>query len=111
MNYEEMSDKGINREVASYFYDENWLSRHADMLGMIPDYCNSPSDAWPIIVENKISLIHTDNTWFAGIPNLDEGCWYFAPDDDGECVQFESYDKNPLRAAMIVFLMMQEQAK
>lgn len=58
------------------------------------DPCNNPADAWPIIVENRIRInpiLYTK--WMA--------------EDYLENVS--SCDENPLRAAMIVFLMMQEE--
>lgn len=69
--------------------------------------CNNPSDAWPIIIGQKLSLINADDEWLC------------APDDStvdgvtGEDIQtiYFSYgyvDANPLRCAMIVFLMMKE---
>lgn len=57
------------------------------------DYCNNPADAWPIIVENRIlikPILYTK--WMA--------------EDYLEDVS--SCHENPLRAAMIVFLMMQD---
>lgn len=53
--------------------------------------CNNPSDAWSIILDNKISIFPiSGDTWQA------------------EHALTGAYkDKNPLRAAMIVFLMMQ----
>ena len=58
------------------------------------DYCNNPADAWAIIRENKISIEFYD----CGL------CLAFSLNN----MQFNAEDKNPLRAAMIVFLMMQE---
>lgn len=70
--------------------------------------CNNPADAWPIIVGNKISIVSLDNKWIAapvdtvidGITGDSEVCFYASYDAVS--------DVNPLRAAMIVFLMMQE---
>lgn len=93
MNYEEKSAHEINREVASHFYCPNWLSRHDEKLGMIPDYCNNPSDAWPIIVENKIGV-----TFLKA-----ETCVVLANNGD-----FYARSRNPLRAAMICFLKMKD---
>ena len=73
------------------------------------DPCNNPSDAWPIILANNISItkcLHLDE-WevFGGGVLVDyEHCII------SECGCFCS-NKNPLRAAMIVFLMMQEGAQ
>ena len=68
----------------------------------VTDYCNNPSDAWPIIVKNDIMLNPNcaDSLWKA------EQGFRFNPSgfyDVATC-----YNKNPLRAAMIVFLMMSE---
>ncbi|HGU9880502.1 TPA: phage protein NinX family protein [Citrobacter freundii] len=61
--------------------------------------CNNPADAWPIIVDKKIGLKPVRwNEWRA------EG------DDSCGFLSYTQTDKNPLRAAMIVFLMMQDSA-
>lgn len=69
--------------------------------------CNNPADAWPIIDENKISIVSAKESWLC-IPydSIVDG-W------TGDAVEsiYSSdgvVDKNPLRAAMIVFLMMQD---
>lgn len=70
--------------------------------------CNNPADAWPIIVDNKISIVSLDNKWLAaptetvidGVTGDSEVCFYASSD--------AVFDVNPLRAAMIAFLMMQE---
>ena len=70
--------------------------------------CNNPADAWPIIADNKISIVSLDNKWIAapvdtvidGITGDSEVCFYASSD--------AVFDSNPLRAAMIVFLMMQD---
>lgn len=63
------------------------------------DPCNNPADAWPIIVDNGISLECV-------IVNRHEKTWraQFKP----AYVKHHANHKNPLRAAMTVFLMMQE---
>ena len=98
MNYEAMSDDEINYEVAKHSFDAAWLERHYGKEGMIPDYCNNVEDAWQVIFDNKITVFipndtHDDSLWMA---ELDE---------------FHFFDKNPLRAAMIVFLMMRDEQK
>lgn len=65
----------------------------------LKDYCNSPYDAWKIIVDNGISLEcivvnRHEKTWRAQLKPV--------------YVKHRVNHKNPLRAAMIVFLMMQE---
>lgn len=58
----------------------------------VHDYCNNPSDAWPIIVDNKISLTcHQSRGEWSAVFNTENICFHA---------------NNPLRAAMIVFLMM-----
>lgn len=73
--------------------------------GLAFDPCNNPADAMPIVFENKISL-HA--------PRFNEG-WmaeYTGSDDDVndgfQVDYYESHNKNPLRAAMEVFLMMKD---
>ena len=66
------------------------------------DYCNNPSDAWPIIVENKIS----NGPYAIRISRNDYVDGWFAVADD-ECLTYVT-DINPLRAAMICFLMLKE---
>ena len=63
------------------------------------DPCNNPADAWPIIVNNGISLEcivvnRHEKTWRAQFKTA--------------YVKHRVNHKNRLRAAMIVFLMMQE---
>lgn len=108
MNYEEMSDLQINLLVANAIgvdAAENsgvvfGAVKHegdnvVSVMGVV-DYCNNPSDAMPILIEMKI--------WFKWV--------------NGSCTAssvlrgyHESTSDNPLRAAMIVFLMMQDEAK
>lgn len=78
-------DFDINKNELSWGDGDNWHKFNP---------CNNPSDAWPIIVENKISLI----------PSINDELYRAA----GFRTDFVS-NENPLRAAMIVYLMMQEQ--
>ncbi|MDR7940140.1 DUF2591 family protein [Enterobacter soli] len=85
-----LNDEGEKTGFGRFYYKNNF-----------PDYCNNPADAWPIIVESKIMLSPhcADDEWKAQI-HL------------GRVGIFDNYasawNKNPLRAAMIVFLMIQE---
>ena len=120
IDYSEMSDFEINKKVATlwlpcdYYFNENTvdLVNYGTYLGPhgVPDErlekygefdpCNNASDAWMIIVENGISLVKE---------NHEE--WYCCNELDlnsGFDVDNLKYDKNPLRAAMIVFLMMKD---
>ena len=65
------------------------------------NYCNNPSDAWPIIVENKIKIEPVRR-----VRNYNE--WYEEWDASVNSPHFCESHKNPLRAAMIVFLLSQE---
>lgn len=109
MDYDKLSNFEINKLVAecldlsidSEQYDQDCVVVHGDQFnnGIIEqytvDYCNNPSDAWPIITENRIALDpplrDLDDRW---------RCW-FNP--------WQAFDVNPLRAAMIVFLKMKSE--
>lgn len=58
--------------------------------------CSNPADAWAIIVERRISI---DNIYENGDRWLSFG---------GDDCEYRCIHENPLRAAMIVFLMMKE---
>ncbi|EKC5986125.1 DUF2591 domain-containing protein [Escherichia coli] len=62
--------------------------------------CANPADADPIIVENRIGII----------PAPENGLWKAAHRKVGsDSTPYHiTQDENPLRAAMIVFLMMQD---
>ena len=62
------------------------------------DPCNNPADAWSIITANKISI-------YAMGESNGRGEWGAAATYPNESYHFND---NPLRATMIVFLMMQE---
>lgn len=62
------------------------------------NYCNNPADAWPIITESKISI-------YAMSEADARGKWGAEAFYPNEAYHFND---NPLRAAMIVFLMMQD---
>ncbi|QGF21008.1 NinX protein [Vibrio phage Seahorse] len=89
-NYEEMSDGEIT-----------WRVHHA--VNEIPDghatictadYCNNPSDAWPIIVDFDITVRG------GGVACVDRN--YF------DVPIHVTRNRNPLRAAMICFLKMKD---
>ena len=116
MNYQEMSDEQIDLAVSeiifgktygkivSYAFDEPKFvfteSGHSftpldnEKVELTPKIkpTSSWADAGPIIQENRISIFASD----------DEGKWM------ARFINYETtyMDKNPLRAAMIVFLMM-----
>ena len=125
-DYSKMSDFEINKVVAEQLYkDKPSLIVQRDMpsrpavtvfcdIGdgeivsiVCADYCNNPSDAWPIIVENEI-CIEFESDEVEGIRQV----WAEASIGHPACNGFQYFsDENPLRAAMIVFLMMKDAEK
>lgn len=108
MDYSKLSDFEINKRVAEVhgykvqpqFYNENKVTCAVIEDGAIradsirhADYCNNPSDAWPVI----------ESIWDELMREECRGCgetvWLWAI-DEFKCGKF--------RAAMIVFLMMSE---
>ncbi|HGM4636867.1 TPA: phage protein NinX family protein [Serratia marcescens] len=116
-DYSKMSDFEINKGVAErlgYSVQENrhlkdvveiWrFEEHMEDAGDkyhgIRNYCNNPADAWPIIVANEIGVVpsKSSNTY----------AWDLS---GGILKGIKHVDDNPLRAAMIVFLMMKDAEK
>lgn len=134
-DYSKMSDFEINCKVANalgmtkhfFFLDAEdefdddiepsergpiWQTREHFVNGYRPSNgnpfnpCNNPSDAWPIIFEDRIAIIPDSaaGEWVAFNEfTLYEGDWMFASDPARHV-----NGNNPLRAAMIVYLMMKE---
>lgn len=103
-DYSEMSDFDINCKAA------NFINKSSEFIDDVHcgkwDPCNNIADAWPIMLENKISIMWqaSEKDWCAWSNGyLEEGCWdwKYCPDD-------YYIHASPLRAAMIVFLKMQE---
>ncbi|RYH61315.1 DUF2591 domain-containing protein [Enterobacter hormaechei] len=111
MDYSQLSDFEINKRVAEVIYKDRdglFVARNPpsreevtivaevnseDICLAAADYCNNPADAWPIIVDNRIGINHVNEVWRA--QSMKTGWEEFS-------------DDNPLRAAMIVFLMIQD---
>ena len=122
MNYESMSDFEINKAVAEalgyeimpriaytgkfmeVFPHSIWATRPEHNHRQHYDYCNNASHAWPIITDNRnrigIKPISIAFIWEAYIPDFNV--------DEGYTMKYLTQHENPLRAAMIVFLKMQE---
>lgn len=101
-DYSKLSDFEINKQVA--FHIGLRTVERAEEGEFDP--CNNPADAWPIISENKISTMWmtSEKEWCAWSEgDLGECAWYWenSPDYYFNCT-------SQLRAAMIVFLMMQD---
>ncbi|EBO4170075.1 DUF2591 domain-containing protein [Salmonella enterica] len=97
--HDEISGSGVQFTI----YKKSGLNREG-LIVMHPftatkDFCNKPEDAWPIIVDKKI-----------GIKPVRWNEWRAEGDDSCGFLSYTQTDKNPLRAAMIVFLMMQDSA-
>lgn len=94
-DYSKMSDFEINCRVHSEVMEISGLDSFK-----AKDYCNNPADAWPIIDENNITIINDNPSLrFA----VSEVAAYFNGSNN-----IWSAHENGLRAAMIVFLKMQE---
>ena len=98
-DYSVLSDREIYRLVLNIIY-----GRHANDKDVQRcwsrggfKYTNNPDEAWPIIVENKIDINWGDDVHHAlkGAVIASKG-------------KLSATHSNPLRAAMIVFLQMQE---
>ncbi|EOY8497365.1 phage protein NinX family protein [Providencia stuartii] len=93
--YTELSDFEINKKVAEKLGLDYW---GAEPNIYVDDYiyspCANPIQAMPIIIENKIGLspMYHSNKWTADCLDYD----------------FISVNKNPLRAAMELFLLMKD---
>lgn len=124
MDYSKLSDFEINKAVAEVIGLLVQEMDDSSTLGMTPEFhekhpavvwvanldcstgrqneawwqfdpCNDPADAWPVIVEN--------NLWVQ--PDMmGDGFWHVCDTEQ----RFHAKHSNPLRAAMIVYLMMQE---
>lgn len=106
MDYSKLSDVEINHAVASVLpgryitYPDHVMNSETEEDF---DPCNAPADAWPIIADKKICL-----AFDVFAEPQDGGDWVASPAYgwDTERVRHD----NPLRAAMILFLKMQESA-
>ncbi len=107
MDYSKLSDAEIARRVWSRWQNNSICGisdgRFIYVKGSIWtrfDPCNNESDAWPIITQARISLLADYEKW-------DETTAPCGNDRSGNYT-IEITDKNPLRAAMICYLKMQE---
>jgi len=89
-DYSKLSDDEINEAVAIALWDTPLTAERGEF-----DPCNSWADTGPIIEENKIHLIYENDAWDCrGYTNRH--------------IPVDVSDKKPLRAALIVFLMMKD---
>ena len=115
MDYSELSDYEVSKRVAMAvggFLEEDFCETHSVIFRRHGRHqysffepCTNPNDAWPIIAESRISIL------FDGTDSRYEGEHHQWCDAISPCQKFGiQHQLNPLRAAMIVFLMMQESA-
>ena len=102
MDYSQLSDRDIDALVLQEIYGNQAKDKdimRAWLRGGFK-YTTNPADAWPIIAENRIGII----------PAPEAGEWKAAHREIGEdgTPHYFTQNKNPLRAAMIVFLQMQD---
>ena len=119
MDYSKLSDFEINKLVAEklgyrvkedfqWEKDQCWVKVDKEKEhSKIFDYCGDANDAHPIILDNKISVIYNkyDEIYTACCNYRHSwGC------ESGDMVELDNDtgNENPLRAAMITFLKMNE---
>ncbi|OBU11741.1 phage protein NinX family protein [Morganella psychrotolerans] len=98
--YRDKSDFEVNKAVAvslsaEFQFDDICEKLYTDIFRNTEiNYCNNPADAMPIVIENKICLTvgDSDDIWVADTTRSSES----------------SFNENPYRAAMEVFLMMKD---
>jgi hypothetical protein len=107
MKYEDMSDFDINKVVAGKIFDRSeWVCvsswSNGDFVAKLVNHtqekfdpCNNPSDAWAIIIENKIAIDFIDGYGWTANPAFN-------------CSISVSCHDEPLRAAMICFLKIKD---
>ncbi|GLX63332.1 hypothetical protein KMU_13730 [Proteus vulgaris] len=110
-SYNKYTDLQINELVATRLKKKCLLTEESVLAYMDSGYrtfdpCNNPTDAMPIIIENKISLLAGDgNFWCARY-----GEWNILPCPSG--IEFiekaQVINDSPYRAAMELFLMMKD---
>ena len=122
INYSKMSDFEINQAVAFLLGLDvkHYQDRSGDMVWFTiknedgneyfdyidyKDFCNNPADAWPIILKNRISLMFDKST-----EKGDNAQWCLASSPCDQYIVDYVSESKLLRAAMIVFLMMQEKS-
>ncbi|EDT7188355.1 DUF2591 domain-containing protein [Salmonella enterica subsp. enterica] len=121
MDFSKLNDFEINKMVAIILgkdlmpddCQDFGLSGFPEVMlrsGDYKDYCNNPADAWPIFLSKLIS-VEPDYEFID--PSEEQvfasGAW-IAEHFDGKGEHLQYVDINPLRAAMIVFLQMQDSA-
>lgn len=109
-NWQEKKDPEINNAVKLVLISKHEKESDFDkfflelLKGSDLDYCNNPAFSWPIILSEGICIT-------SPLKHKAKHFWYASWNEDGgrwSSGDLGFSDKNPLRAAMIVFLMMNE---
>ena len=106
MDYSKLQDRQVDAIIAKKRYG---MRSDLDIQRLFSrgkfDFCNNPSDAWPIILDAGIELSPMfGGDWCAS--HIDSYTFEEAP-----IYNVQAVHKNPLRAAMIVYLSLLTQAK
>ena len=138
--FSNLSDYEINKRVAEYqdfrsyfeIFDDAYFKAHDreevvylyspkidDCPLLVFDPCEDHNDAMPIVFENNISLLDSctyefcmKRKKFKMIPTWEYIASVFPRDKDGfNMGEVTAINKNPLRAAMEVFLLMKDAEK
>lgn len=111
MKYSELSDFEINKRVAkltgNYGSCEPAFNAVYRSSGTQYDPVNRPEQAWPIIAANKINIEWGENTATDLMGRVSANCCHLG--DKVLAFDVDTEDHSPFRAAMVVYLMMQEQ--
>lgn len=102
-DYSKMSDRAINalvgmalgKKVGEPVNGIQLIEVDGEKISSSFNPCNNPADAWPIIEQNYISLTFDGISWDASSPlsEITYNAW-------------KTHPYQPLRLAMVVFLMM-----
>lgn len=110
MDYSKLSDAEINLAVAAiqfpqseintpYYHRPDAYIYHRNGTHEAKDFCNNPADAWPIIENSGISLVYDGDDWLA---------LHFSRTSLTYPNDHRKRPDKPFRAAVILWLMMQE---
>ncbi len=109
MNYAEMSDFEINKLVTKHLLTDGWKYNEKEKgfifesdgdFYRIYDYCNDPEESWSIVDDIFSTLV--------SIGKYDDGIGFGEREMTIWQAQIHKNNCGKLRAAMIVFLMMNE---
>ena len=109
MNYAEMSDFEINKLVTKHLLTDGWKYNEKENgfifesdgdFYRIYDYCNDPEESWSIVDDIFSTLVST--------VKYDDGIGFGEREMTIWQAQMHKNNCGKLRAAMIVFLMMNE---